>query len=204
MKEILKHFSLKTIFYMILSNVMYSLSFTLFYLNNEITAGGFSGIAAALSHVLPITPGMLYLIMTLPFLIWGGFQQGWIFSIETFLSNLMFSLIEDALLWTPTLTHNQLLAAVFGGVLYSLGTIFMLKAGISAGGTDLLGQLIRHHFPHITHGNVILFFNVLGVLIRRTSNRPSLRLTSLVTRPLKPPTLMVLVIMPKTNSSSRT
>ena len=161
----MKHFSFRHVFFMVLSNLLYALSFTLFYLDNEIAGGGFGGVAAVLCHVVPLTPGLLSFLMTVPFLIWGIFQRGWLFSVETFLSSLMFSVFEDALLWTPTLTHNQLLAAVFGGALYSMGTVFMLKAGISAGGTDLLGQLIRHHWPHISHGTLLLIFNVFCVSI---------------------------------------
>ncbi len=161
----MKNLKVKPICYMVLSNLLYALSFTLFYLDNEIAAGGFGGVASALCHIVPLTPGLLNFLMTLPFLIWGIFQRGWLFSLETFISSLMFSLFEDALLWTPTLTHNQLLAAIFGGALYSVGTVFMLKAGISAGGTDLVGQLIRHHFPHISHGTLILIFNMICVSI---------------------------------------
>ena len=155
----------RTIFFMILSNLMYAMSFTLFYLDNQIAAGGFGGVATALSYVLPITPGLLTFLMTLPFLIWGGVQRGWLFSLSTFVSSILFSVFEDALLWLPTLTDNHLLAAIFGGVLYGAGTVCMLKAGISAGGTDLVAQLIRYHFPHISHGSLIMFFNVVCVAI---------------------------------------
>lgn len=157
--------TIKTIFFMILSNLLYALSFNLFFLSNKIAAGGFGGVATALSYILPFTPGLLTFMMTLPFLIWGGVQKGWLFSFNTFLSSMLFSIFEDALLWLPALTHNPLLAAVFGGILYGMGTICMLKAGISAGGTDLVAQLIRHHFPHITHGTLIMIFNVICVAI---------------------------------------
>ena len=155
----------KTIFFIILSNLLYALSFNLFFLSNKIAAGGFGGVATALSYILPVTPGLLTFLMTLPFLIWGAIQKGWIFSINTFISSMLFSLFEDTLLWLPPLTHNPLLASVFGGVLYGMGTMFMLKAGISAGGTDLVAQLMRNHFPHISHGTLIKFFNIVCVSI---------------------------------------
>ncbi len=155
----------RPIFFIILSNLLYALSFTLFYIDNQIAAGGFGGVATALSYVIPITPGLLTFLMTLPFLIWGGFQKGWLFSLSTFLSSILFSIFEDALLWLPTLTDNPLLAAIFGGVLYGLGTVCMLKAGVSAGGTDLVAQLIRHHFPYISHGTLIMIFNIICVAI---------------------------------------
>ena len=153
------------LFYMVLSNLLYSLGFVLCYIPNQIAAGGFGGVATALCELLPLTPGLLTFLMTLPFLIWGGFEKGWLFSVSTFLSSLLFSAFVDGLLWLPPLTRDPLLAAIFGGVFCSLGTVFMLKAGVSAGGTDLVAQLIRFHFPYISHGSLLLAFNVLCVLI---------------------------------------
>lgn len=43
---------------------------------------------------------------------------------------------------------------------------------------------------------------VFGVRINKASNIPSSKSTSLGVRPLKPPTLVVLVIIPKINSPS--
>lgn len=155
---------IKRLCFMALSNLFYALSYVLFYLDNQITAGGFGGVATALSYLVPITPGVLTFAMTLPFLIWGAFQRGWLFSVETFISSIMFSVFEDALLWLPTLTHTPLLAAVFGAVSFSIGTIFMLRADVSAGGTDLVAQLIRHHFPHISHAALQFVFNGICVI----------------------------------------
>lgn len=40
----------------------------------------------------------------------------------------------------------------------------MLRADVSAGGTDLVAQLIRHHFPHISHAVLQFVFNGICVI----------------------------------------
>ena len=53
----------KKIFFVLLSNLSYALSFVLFYIDNQIAAGGFGGISTALTHVIPVTPGLLTFLL---------------------------------------------------------------------------------------------------------------------------------------------
>ncbi len=150
--------------YFILSNVFYALAIQLFYFPNDIAAGGMAGIATVLTQLIPVSLGVLVFLMNIPFAIWAVFVFGWAYSLKTVLALAVYGVFVDALSSLPPLTDNLLVAALFGGVLSALGAVCIIKAGTSAGGTDLIAKLLRNYFPHLSLGTFFLIINGLSVL----------------------------------------
>ena len=62
------------------------------------------------------------------------------------------------------MTDDIVLASVFGSLLYGFGIGMTLLSGGSTGGTDILGRLLQHFFPHFKIGKLLLFVDAAVIL----------------------------------------
>ena len=154
---------MKKCFYFMFGNVFYAVAIRIFLVGNNIAAGGFSGIAIVLSSVLPITLATFIFLMNVPFLIIAAFVKGKAYAVKTLIAAFSYSLTIQLIWFLPTVTTNKLVAAVFGGLLYGVGSVFLMKSEASGGGTDLIARLLRVKFKSLTMGRISIVVD--GVVI---------------------------------------
>jgi len=142
--------------YFLLANCCYAFSIQLFLAGNNIAAGGFSGIAIVLAAVLPIRIGTFVFLLNLPFLVLAAFVKGRRYALLTFAGSSVYAVILNAISPLPTVTHNKLVAAVFGGLLYGVGAVLFLRSGASNGGPDLGARLLQMRFRSMSVGKMFL------------------------------------------------
>lgn len=142
--------------YFIAGNLFYAFGVQLFLATNGIAAGGFSGIAIVLSRFIPLTIGSFIFLLNIPFLFIAVFVKGKRYAAKTLLGSAIYSAILEAISLLPAATHNMLVAAVFGGLLYGVGAVLILKSEASGGGTDLVARLLKSKFPSVSLGKMFL------------------------------------------------
>lgn len=163
MKRKLKSIITDLIFF-ILGCFIYSASVTMFISSNEISPGGFTGIATVINYLFKLPSGLMLLILNIPVLILGLIKFGGMFVIKTSFVTVLasFSLtVTDLLL--PIFKIDKILAAVFGGILMGLGLSLVLLRGATTGGVDILAKLINKKFRHLTVGRIILIMDALVI-----------------------------------------
>lgn len=156
---------LKSFFLIALGNLCYSLALNLFLVDNQIAAGGFAGIATLINYFVKVPIGTTVFIMNLPLVIWAFIVNGRSFAIKCVLGNLIFTVISNTTSFLPVLTHNKLIAAVLGGILYGIGITIMVKIQAAAGGTDLLSRLMIRlkPFRKMTVGQMVFYLDTAVV-----------------------------------------
>lgn len=163
MKRKLKSIITDLIFF-ILGCFIYSASVTMFISSNEISPGGFTGIATVINYLFKLPSGLMLLILNIPVLILGLIKFGGMFVIKTSFVTVLASLsltVTDLLL--PIFKIDKILAAVFGGILMGLGLSLVLLRGATTGGVDILAKLINKKFRHLTVGRIILIMDALVI-----------------------------------------
>lgn len=163
MKRKLKSIITDLIFF-ILGCFIYSAAVTMFISSNEISPGGFTGIATVINYLFKVPSGIMLLILNIPVLILGLIKFGGMFVIKTSFVTVLasFSLtVTDLLL--PVFKIDKILAAVFGGILMGLGLSLVLLRGATTGGVDILAKLINKKFRHLTVGRIILIMDALVI-----------------------------------------
>jgi len=153
-----------SLLYMLGGNLALVFGLELFLSDNDIAAGGFSGIAIIVNYVVPVPIGLFVFLLTLPFLIWSFLVRGWVFTLLTAVSTLFFSLLADSLVFLPTLTNDLLLASICGGLFYGLSAFLFLRGNSSSGGTDLVARLLVRHWKSMSLGTAILLTDGLVIL----------------------------------------
>ncbi len=145
---------------------VYSAAVTMFIDPNEISPGGFTGIAVLLHRLLQVSSGTVLFLLNIPLLIvqYKKFGSGFIAktAAATFLVSFFLNITENIL---PKFYLDGVLASVFGGLLSGLGLSLVFIRGATTGGVDVIAKLINDKYRHISVGRVILFADFLVVAV---------------------------------------
>ncbi len=125
--------------------------FSLFWVPNNISAGGITGIALMVSSVSNLSLGLLYWMLNIPMIIIGFFYLGrWRFVGRTLFAATMYAYIFDMMMaFWPTIfpkfpiSEDLLLNTIYGAVVMGLGFGPVLRAGATMGGTSVIGRVIQ-------------------------------------------------------------
>ncbi|MDL2259982.1 YitT family protein [Deltaproteobacteria bacterium OttesenSCG-928-K17] len=145
--------------YLIAGTLCYAAALRLFFVDNRIAAGGFSGIATVLNYVSSIPIGTIVFLMNCPLILIAIWIMGWRYCLKTIVSMVLYSVILNLAESITVVTQDRFAAAVFGGILYGVGAFFILQAKASAGGTDLVARLLLRRFKNISLGKMFLLID---------------------------------------------
>lgn len=132
---------------------------------NKIVLGGATGITTILYHAFKIPQGISFAILNAVLMLICIRVLGKQFTVNTIIGAGMLSVFLLLFSRIPSLTDNIILASLFGGVLYGFGIGIAFSAESSTGGTDILGRLFQHYFPHFPVGKILQAINVVIVAV---------------------------------------
>lgn len=144
--------------------IMVAFSVSVFYVPNKIVSGGVSGLSTIIFYTLGIPTSVTYAAVNILLVLIGFWVLGKGFIIKSFLCSMILSGFIEVFSRIPPITDNILLAAVFGGVVYGFGIGLAFSQNASTGGTDILGRLVQHFFPHMPIGKLLLMIDGAVIL----------------------------------------
>ncbi len=142
-----------------------AIAVSLFLLPNELSSGGFSGIATILYYLFNFPVGTTIIILNVPLFIFATLKIGKKFLLKSLLGTISLSVFIDILEKLTPITHDKILACVYGGILTGLGTALILRAHSSTGGSDLAGNIIKEYKPMARTGNLIMIIDAIIVVL---------------------------------------
>ena len=158
--------TLSTFLFNIVGCFVYSVGVTVFITPNEISPGGFTGIATIITYLLGFKSGMVLLVINIPVLILGFLKFGKEFIAKTALVTVMLSAVLSLTEYIlPPLKTDKILAGIFGGILMGLGMSLILLRGATTGGVDIIAKLVNSKFRHISVGRLILFMDAAVIAL---------------------------------------
>lgn len=158
MKKLLPH--ILWIAQIALGCMIFALGMNLFLFSNNMTAGGISGVALIIHHVLGIgSVGSITALINLPLFLIGGRKIGVRFFIGSIFGAVFLSVFIDLFAVLPPIETEPLLAALYGGAICGLGagTVFLSQA--STGGSDIIVRLLKQKYRHMPLGHISISFD---------------------------------------------
>ncbi len=149
----------------LIGSFIMAVAVSFFLLPNELSSGGFSGVATIIYYLFKIPMGTTILILNVPLFIFATFKIGKGFFIKSLVGTVSISFFIDWLDKFTPLTDDKILACVYGGILTGLGTAIILRASSSTGGSDLLGTVIKKYKPMLRTGNLITIIDTIIILL---------------------------------------
>lgn len=163
-KEDIKIFVMESLETMIGAFIM-AVAVSFFLLPNELSSGGFSGIATIIFYLFKLPMGITMLILNIPLFLIATFKIGKSFFIKSIIGTVSLSLFIDWLNHFDPLTNDKILACVYGGFLTGIGTALILRAHASTGGSDLASIIVKEYKPNFRTGNLITIIDSIIVLL---------------------------------------
>ena len=108
----------------IIGSVIFAIGVTVFTTPNNIAPGGVTGIATIFHSITGMQMGTLTFLLNIPLVLLGLFVIGKRFTISTFRTLFILSVITNiSESFLPIYTENVLIASIFGGATIGIGTL---------------------------------------------------------------------------------
>lgn len=156
---------LRRYIFLIVGVLTYSVTYNLFFFENNIVYGGASGISIITRNL--IDPATMIFILNILFLILSYFLLGKKQTINSIVGSILFPIfvkltanIGDYILIE---NDNLLLISLIGGVGVGFAAGVVFKSGFTTGGTDILNQIVAKYFK-VSLGTSMLMTDGIIVL----------------------------------------
>ncbi len=134
-----------------------------FLLPNQLSSGGFAGIATIVYYFFHIQLGTTIIALNIPLFIIAFFKNGIKFTIKTFIATLLYSQFINLFEKINIMLSDRFLASIYGGVLIGIGLALVLKANTSTGGTDLIASIAKNYNINMKMSNIIIFIDIIVI-----------------------------------------
>lgn len=134
-----------------------SVSIQCFSAPNQIAPGGVTGLAILVNYLADIPISALNMIINVPLIIAAWFLLGRASTLKTLKSVAVLTVMLEIVDRTGLVyVGNQILAALYGGVLGGIGIALVFMRSSTTGGTDIASRLIQLKFPTVSVGKLLL------------------------------------------------
>lgn len=139
-----------------LGAILTAVALNMFLIPNKVAAGGVSGMATVLHYLIGVPVGITMLALNIPLFLASVKILGARFGIRTLFGAVILSVAIDLTApYTPVLTDDLLLSALYGGVLSGVGMGIVFRFGGTTAGTDLAAAIINK-LTRISVGQALL------------------------------------------------
>ena len=156
--------TLKEILFIVFGAILMAIGTGSFLLPNQLSSGGFSGIATVLYYFLKIDMSKSIIFLNVPLFIIGLFKLGWKFILRTVFATTIYSYAID-ISNNIIVVEDRVLASIYGGIVIGIGLAFILKTNTSTGGTDLLALILQNNKINLKVGNIIAIVDIIVVFL---------------------------------------
>jgi len=130
-------------------SVVIAVAINMFIANHDFAFGGISGLSVIANALFAIPLGITYWVLNVPLFLLSIKIKGLPFAVRSIIATSevsLFLFITETLQYVPS---DDILAAVFGGILMGVGVGLVICGGGSSGGTDMAACIVkeRWNFP---------------------------------------------------------
>lgn len=104
---------------------------SLFLLPNQLSSGGFSGLATITYYLLKIPLGTTVIVLNIPLFVLSFIKNGKSFFVKALTGTVLLSIFLNYFDKMRPLTNDRFLACIYGGIIAGIGTAIILKASAS-------------------------------------------------------------------------
>ncbi len=119
-----------------IGTLLAALALEVFPIPNRIIDGRITGISIILSFLTKMNLSIFIVVINVPFLLLGFKHLGKNFLIQASFAMVVFSLLLEVFKNVGVVTHDVLLATVFGGILLGIGVGFVIRYGACLDGVE--------------------------------------------------------------------
>lgn len=147
------------------ASVLFGINFDWFFVPNQISLAGITGIGQILNHWFPSLPiGVAVIVLNIPLFLMGWKLLGGHLLISSavamFLTSIMVDIVDAVHTFQPM---DPMLASIFGGVLLGVSVGLVLQQKATTGGTDLIARLLKLKFAWLPMGTLLMVVDLVVI-----------------------------------------
>ncbi|MGQ8367016.1 YitT family protein [Glaciecola sp. 1036] len=132
-----------------------------FFSTHQLLTGGTAGIAIIGTYLSPFSFGEIFFVVNLPFYLLAWTKLSKRFTINTFISVTMVSVMTEYMYKVITIAEiDPVFAAMGGGMMIGVGLLIMFRHKSSLGGLGILALYMQNRF-NIRAGNIGLMVDCI-------------------------------------------
>ena len=154
-----------------IGTIIMGFAFSMFLSPNDISTGGFSGIALILNRLLGLagitflSNAIIYFILNIGLFLIALKTLGRKFAIKAIIGIAVYSLFMQVFEMIPRFaTYEPLISSIYGGILMGIGVGLVVRFGGSTGGTDMVASMVRAKKPQFSIGQIVVFIDIFVVI----------------------------------------
>lgn len=156
----------KNYLFILIGSAIVAIGFNTLLLTNQIAAGGVSGISTIMQS-FGFEAAYVQWGLNIPLFIAGFYLLGGTFGVKTLVGSIFLPFMVFVTRHIAPVTHEALLAAIFGGVVIGIGIGLVFLGNGSTGGTALAAKIINK-YTGLTLGTCLAMMDGLIVLAAMT------------------------------------
>ncbi len=153
-----------------LGTIVMGFAFSFFLSPNNISTGGFSGLAMIINELLSkigitfLSNAVIYFILNIGLFLYAMKTLGRKFAIKSLIAIIAYSLFMQVFEFIPVCTYEPLISAIYGGILMGCGVGLVVRFGASTGGGDMIASIVRRYKPNFSIGQIVIIIDAFVVL----------------------------------------
>ncbi|MBI1627536.1 YitT family protein [Bacillus safensis] len=156
----------KNYLFILIGSAIVAIGFNTLLLPNQIAAGGVSGISTIMQS-FGFEAAYVQWGLNIPLFIAGFYLLGGTFGVKTLVGSIFLPFMVFVTRHIAPVTHEALLAAIFGGVVIGIGIGLVFLGNGSTGGTALAAKIINK-YTGLTLGTCLAMMDGMIVLAAMT------------------------------------
>ena len=152
---------------LVVGTLLLAIAINLFYLPNNLSTGGASGIALIIYYLYKVPVGITVILINIPLFIIALRELGWKFCSKAIIGTVLLSIFIELTRGVTSLINIEqdlFLGCIFGGLLNGIGLSLVFKSDGSTGGSDLLAQIIYKKRPVSSIGQILLIIDSFVII----------------------------------------
>jgi uncharacterized membrane-anchored protein YitT (DUF2179 family) len=150
---------IKRVFWILLAVLSATFGIQGFLIPNGFIDGGITGISMLISYATGTDLALLIGVLNIPFILMGWREMGGRFAVKAAACILFLTVVVHEL-QIPPITHEKILAAVFGGFFLGAGIGLAIRSSSVIDGTEILSLSLSKR-TGITVGDLVLLINLV-------------------------------------------
>ena len=145
---------------------LFAIGFDLFLAPNALNAGGLTGLAMLVVHILGRgSVGIITALMNLPLFALAGVKIGKKFFFGSLIGMGLSALALDLFSALPIPATEPLIGGLYGGVICGVGLGIVFMTGVSTGGSDIIVRLLKLRYRSVPIGMITICFDALVAIL---------------------------------------
>ena len=160
----MKSFKLREFLLIMTGALIIALALNMFIASHNFAFGGVSGLAIIVYSLTKLPLSITNLLVNIPLFFIGAKLKGREFLLKSIFATIAVSVFLQLTGNIPCIPVDNIIAAIFGGIMMGLGVGVVISGGGSTGGTDMVALILNKSFKIPLQSSIVIIDSTVIII----------------------------------------